>query len=66
MGRLKTAMFHDVEVLRDAGTAFLCQVGKRRVWVPLSEIRYGTDLTKTRDQGRLIVSHWCARSLGLE
>jgi hypothetical protein len=31
------------------------------VWVPLTEIRYGTDLTKTGDHGTLIISGWLAR-----
>jgi hypothetical protein len=28
-------------------------VGRKQVWVPLTEIRYGTDLTKPGDQGTL-------------
>jgi hypothetical protein len=33
--------------------------------VPLTEILYGTDLTKIGDRGRLIVSRWFARASGL-
>ena len=61
----ETAIFRSVVVIRDAGTAFLCLVGKKQVWVPLTEIRYGTDLTKPGDRGRLIISAWLAQNLGL-
>ena len=40
-----TEIFRGVDVIRDVGTAFLCLVGRKQVWVPLTEIRYGTDLT---------------------
>jgi hypothetical protein len=58
-------IFRSVDVIRDAGTAFLCLVGRKQVWVPLTEIHYGTDLTKTGDHGTLIISRWLARTLGL-
>ena len=61
----KTVTFWDVELLRDTGTDFLCAVGTTQVWVPLTEIRYGTDLTKIGDHGRLIVSRWFAQTVGL-
>jgi hypothetical protein len=61
----ETAIFGSVHVLRDTGTEFLCLVGYKQVWVPLTEIRYGTDLTKTGDCGRLLTSTWFARNLGL-
>jgi len=61
----ETAIFRSVLVIRDAGTAFLCLVGRKQVWVPLTEIRYGTNLTKPGDQGRLIISAWLAKTLGL-
>ena len=61
----KTVTFRDVEVLRDTGTDFLCAVGTTQVWVPLTEIRYGTELTTIGDHGRLIVSRWFARTVGL-
>lgn len=51
--------------MRDAGTAFLCLVERKKVWVPLTEIRYGTDLTKAGDHGTLIISRWLARTLAL-
>jgi hypothetical protein len=60
-----TAIFWSVDVIRDAGTAFLCSVGRKEVWVPLTEIRYGTDLTKKGDHGTLIISRWLAGRLGL-
>ena len=44
--------------MRDAGTAFLCQIGAQQVWVPLTEIRYGSDVAQIGDRGRLIVSRW--------
>jgi hypothetical protein len=61
----KTVTFRDVEVLRDTGTDFLCAVATTQVWVPLTEIRYGTELTKIGDHGRLIVSRWFAQTVGL-
>jgi hypothetical protein len=65
MNAQKTATFWDVELLRDTGTDFLCAVGTTQVWVPLTEIRYGTELTTIGDHGRLIVSRWFARTVGL-
>jgi hypothetical protein len=61
----KTAMFRAVKVLHDTGTAFLCLIGTEQVWVPLTEIRYGSELARIGDQGRLIVSRWFAQNLGL-
>ena len=60
-----TAIFRRVDVIRDVGTAFLCSVGRKQVWVPLTEIRYGTNLTKKGDHGTLIITRWLARRLGL-
>jgi len=60
-----TEIFRGVDVIRDIGTAFLCLVGRKRVWVPLTEIRYGTDLTKPGDHGTLIISKWLAETLDL-
>jgi hypothetical protein len=60
-----SAMFRAVEVIRDTGTAFLCLVGSQQVWVPLTEIRYGSELSRMGDRGRLIVSRWFARNIGL-
>ena len=60
-----TAMFRAVKVLRDGGTAFLCLIGTRQVWVPLTEIHYGSELAKIGDYGRLIISRWFAENVGL-
>jgi hypothetical protein len=60
-----TEIFRGVDVIRDIGTAFLCLVGRKQVWVPLTEIRYGTDLTKPGDHGTLIISTWLAETLDL-
>jgi hypothetical protein len=60
-----SAMFRAVEVIRDTGTAFLCLVGSQQVWVPLTEIRYGSQLSRIGDRGRLIVSRWFAENIGL-
>jgi len=35
------------------------------VWVPLTEIRYGSDVAQIGDRGRLIVSRWFAQHIGL-
>jgi hypothetical protein len=60
-----TAMFRAVEVIRDTGTDFLCLIGTQQVWVPLTEIRYGSELARMGDRGRLIVSRWFAENVGL-
>jgi hypothetical protein len=65
MAHAETATFASVNFLRDAGTAILCLVGTQHVWVPLTEIRYGSDLTKPGDYGRLVISRWLAQNLGL-
>jgi hypothetical protein len=65
MDAVETAMFRAVEVIRDAGTAFLCLIGAEQVWVPLTEIRYGSEVAQRGDRGRLIVSRWFAQNLGL-
>lgn len=57
------AMFPAVEIVQDAGTAFLCLIRAKEVWVPLGEIRYGSELAQTGDRGRLIVSRWFAETL---
>jgi hypothetical protein len=50
-------MFRAVKVLRDTGT--------KEVWVPLAEIRYGSELARIGDRGRLIISRWFAQNIGL-
>jgi len=45
-----------VDVVDDEGTAFLCVIGTRRVWVPLAEVG---------DHGRLVISRGFAQSVGL-
>ena len=65
MDAVETAMFRAVEVIRDAGTAFLCLIGTKQVWVPLTEIRYGSEVARIGDRGRLIISEWLAQKMGL-
>ena len=65
MDAVQTAMFRGVQVMRDAGTAFLCLIGAKQVWVPLTEIRYGSEVAQAGDRGRLIVSRWFAQHIGL-
>ncbi len=36
------ARFADVEVIGDSGTALLCMIGERQVWVPVLEMKYGS------------------------
>jgi hypothetical protein len=62
MNARRTATFQAVQVLRDTGTAFLCLIGKQQVVVPLTEIRYGSELAKG-DRGKLIISNWFARQV---
>ena len=65
MVAVETAMFRAVEVIRDAGTAFLCLIGTKQVWVPLTEIRYGSEVAQIGHRGRLVVSRWFAEHIGL-
>ena len=65
MDAVETAIFRSVQVLRDAGTAFLCLVGTQQVWVPVTEILYGSELAQSGDRGKLIVSQWFAENIGL-
>ena len=65
MDAVETAIFRTVQVIRDAGTAFLCLIGTKQVWVPLTEIRYGSEVAQIGDRGRLIVSRWFAENIGL-
>jgi hypothetical protein len=58
-------MFQSVQVISDAGTAFLCLIQEKQVWVPLDEIHYGSELAQVGDRGRLFVSQWFARNLRL-
>ena len=61
---VERTIFRAAEVLRDTGTAFLCLIGTRQVWVPLTEIRYGSELAQIGHRGRLIVSRWFAEHVG--
>jgi len=65
MDAVETAMFRAVQVLRDTGTAFLCLIGTQRVWVPVTEIRYGSEVSQIGDRGKLIISEWFAENVGL-
>jgi len=65
MDAVETATFRTVLVIRDIGTAFLCLIGSAQVWVPLTEIRYGSELAQVGDCGRLIMSWWFAHNIGL-
>ena len=64
MGAVDTTMFRTAEVIRDSGTEFLCRVATKQVWVPLTEIRYGSELAQIGHRGRLIVSRWFAEHVG--
>jgi len=61
----ETAMFRAVHVLRDTGTAFLCLIGTDEVWVPVTEILYGSELAQRGDHGKLVISCWFAENIGL-
>jgi hypothetical protein len=65
LGAVETAIFRAVKVLRDTGTDFLCLIGTKQVWVPLTEIRYGSKVARIGDRGRLIMSRWFAQNIGL-
>ena len=60
-----SARFADVDVLRDSGTALLCVIGERQVWVPVLEMKYGSQVAKVGDRGKLVISRWLAEKVGL-
>ena len=42
MGAQLPVHFSGVEVIGDSGTALLCMIGERQVWVPVLEMKYGS------------------------
>ena len=65
MVAVDTTRFRAAEVIRDSGTEFLCLIGTKKVWVPLTEIRHGSELYRIGCRGRLILSRWFAEEVGL-
>jgi len=65
MGVLPSVRFADVEVIRDGGTALLCMIEGREVWVPVLEMQYGSEVAKVGDRGRLVISRRLAQQIGL-
>ena len=57
--------FADVAVIRDGGTALLCMIEGREVWVPVLEMQYGSEVAKIGDCGRLVISRQFAEQVGL-
>ena len=65
MGVPTAAHLADVEVIGDSGTALLCMIGERQVWVPVLEMKYGNEIAKVGDRGKLVMSGWLAEQVGL-
>ena len=65
MGVPTAAHLADVEVIGDSGTALLCMIGERQVWVPVLEMKYGSQVAKVGDRGKLVISRWLAEQVGL-
>ncbi len=57
--------FRDVTILQDAGTRLLCLIEDKRVWVPVTAMRLGTEVWTVGDHGTLVISHWWAVRAGL-
>ena len=55
----------DVEVIGDGGTALLCVIDGKQVWVPVLEMKYGSQVAKVGDRGKLVISRWLAEQVGL-
>ncbi len=65
MGVPTSVRVADVEVILDSGTALLCMIGERQVWVPVLEMKYGSEVAKVGDHGKLVISRWLAEQVGL-
>ena len=65
MGVPTAARFAVVEVILDSGTALLCMIGEKQVWVPVLEMKYGSEVAKVGDHGKLVISRWLAEQVGL-
>ena len=65
MGAQLPVHFSGVEVIGDSGTALLCMIGERQVWVPVLEMKYGSEVAKVGDHGKLVISRWLAEQVGL-
>jgi len=65
MGAQLPVHFSGVEVIGDSGTALLCMIGERQVWVPVLEMKYGSQVAKVGDRGKLVISRWLAEQVGL-
>lgn len=57
----------DVDVIRSAGAALLCNVGGKEVWIPCVNVARTDEATVRRpgDCGRLVIPRWLALTLGL-
>ena len=65
MGVPTSVRFAGVKVNRDDGTALLCMIEGREVWVPVLEIKYGSEVAKVGDRGKLVISRRLAEQVGL-
>ena len=55
--------FQDVRVIETSGSALLCRIGNRTVWLPRRHI--SGKLWCSGDRGKLFVRRWLARDLQL-
>ena len=65
MGVPTSVRVADVEVIVDGGTALLCVIDGKQVWVPVLEMKYGSEVAKVGDRGKLVISRWLAEQVGL-
>lgn len=62
---MATVTFEDVKVIRDSGTAILCEVDGEEVWIPKSQIDDDSEVYKAGTDGKLIIPEWLATDKGL-
>lgn len=55
--------FEDVDVIKSTGPALLCQIGRRRVWLPRSQVT--GKLWCAGDRGKLFIRRSFAREQDL-
>jgi hypothetical protein len=59
------ARFENVRAINDSGSALLCEIDGREVWIPQSQIDDDSEVYEGGDEGELVISQWIAEQKGL-
>ncbi len=62
---MSVAAIPGVQARHATSKALLCRIGWRELWVPLSQIEFGSEVRRAGDSGALLVSAWWAERAGL-